>query len=92
MKTKRIAQPTDLKRLTWSRQPLDGLDLIRENCPTITPEASLAEALKAFAHYDGDRLPVIASHGEHRLTGSIFKSDLILALAEETKQEDTPHT
>ena len=67
-------------------------DLMREDCPTITPEASLVEALKAFAHYDGDRLPVILNHGEHRLTGTISKSDLILALAEETKQEETPHT
>ena len=67
-------------------------DLMREDYPTITPEASLAEALKAFAHFDGDRLPVVANHGEHRLIGSISKSDLILALAEESKQEDTAHT
>ena len=67
-------------------------DLMRENCPTTTPEATLAQALKSFARYDGDRLPVIANHGKHRLIGTISKSDILLALAEETKQEDTPHT
>jgi CIC family chloride channel protein len=67
-------------------------DLLGEYCPTLTPEASLDQALKSFTHYDGDRLPVIADHGEHRLIGSISKSDIILALAEETKQEETPHT
>ena len=85
----------DIKAYLASRELANlviARDLTRENCPTITPEASLAEALKAFVHYDGDRLPVIANHGEHRLTGSISKSDLILALAEETKQEETPHT
>ena len=60
-------------------------DLIREDCPTITPDASLSDALKAFAHFDGDRLPVISNQADRRLIGSISKSDLILALAEETK-------
>ncbi|MEI6562483.1 MAG: ClcB-like voltage-gated chloride channel protein [Verrucomicrobiota bacterium] len=63
-------------------------DLLRSRFPTITPEATLADALTAFAHHDADRLPVVANPVERQLIGTISKSDLLLALAEQTKQEE----
>jgi len=62
-------------------------DLLRPEFPTITPNATLAHALTAFTHLDADRLPVIANRVERQLIGTISKSDLLLALAEQTKQE-----
>lgn len=67
-------------------------DLLRENFPTITPDISLAAATSVFARHDGDRLPVVGQNGTaNRLIGSISKSDLILAMAEQSKTEETPH-
>ena len=66
-------------------------DLVHEDFPTITPEAPLAHALKSFTRHDADRIPVVADNSERRLIGSISKSDIILALAEETKPEETAH-
>jgi CIC family chloride channel protein len=63
-------------------------DLLQDKFPTITPDASLGQALTQFSKLDGDRLPVVGDHGENRLIGSISKTDLILALAEQTKQEE----
>ena len=63
-------------------------DLVRSSFPTITPEASLARALTAFAFLDADRLPVIADRVARQLIGTISKSDLLLALAEQTRQEE----
>ncbi len=66
-------------------------DLLREKFPTITPEALLMDALQKFTQHDGDRLPVIEDAAQRRLIGSISKTDLLLALAEQAKTEDTPH-
>ncbi|MCX6966302.1 MAG: ClcB-like voltage-gated chloride channel protein [Verrucomicrobia bacterium] len=63
-------------------------DLLRTGFPTITPDATLAHALTAFAHHDADRLPVISNEMERQLIGTISKSDLLLALAEQNKQEE----
>ena len=63
-------------------------DLLRPEFPTITPSATLAHALTAFAFLDADRLPVIANRVERQLIGTISKSDLLLALAEQAKQEE----
>jgi CIC family chloride channel protein len=60
-------------------------DLVREQFPTITPEASLTEALDRFANHDGERLPVTLGGPAGQLVGSISKTDLILALAERSK-------
>jgi CIC family chloride channel protein len=70
-------------------------DILHEDFPTIAPDASLAEALERFARHDGERLPVTT--GENRkLIGSVSKSDLLLALAERTKDSqqggNSPHT
>ena len=62
-------------------------DLLRARFPTITPGATLADALTAFAHHDADRLPVVADPVGRQLIGTISKSDLLLALAEQTRQE-----
>lgn len=62
-------------------------DIMHEDFPTIAPDATLVEALEKFAHHDGERLPVVTGP-EHKLIGSISKSDLLLALAERTKD---PH-
>lgn len=61
-------------------------DLIREQFPAITPDESLAEALKRFSRFDGERLPVVRSEKDGQLLGSISKRDLILALAEQNQQ------
>jgi len=61
-------------------------ELLHTDFPTITPETSLAHALPAFVHLDADRIPVVANSVERQLIGSISKSDLLLALAEQTKQ------
>lgn len=67
-------------------------DILREKFPTIGPEASLAQALSQFSHHDGERLPVTAGSEPgrapaRRLLGSISKTDLILALSEQARQE-----
>lgn len=62
-------------------------DLYRSSFPTITPDASLAHALSLFTHLDADRLPVVASSLGRELIGSLSKSDLLLALAEQGKAD-----
>jgi CIC family chloride channel protein len=56
-------------------------DIVHESFPVVPPEASLTEALERFLHHDGERLPVVSNSAQHRLIGSISKTDLILALA-----------
>jgi CIC family chloride channel protein len=63
-------------------------DLLREQFLTVTPKATLAEALEQFTKHDGDRLPVIE---DGVLMGSVSKTDLLLALSEQTKHEETAH-
>jgi CIC family chloride channel protein len=72
---------SDLAELVIAR------DIVHEDFPTIAPDASLVEALERFAHHDGERLPVTTGQSA-KLIGSISKSDLLLALAERTKD---PH-
>jgi len=60
-------------------------DLVHEDFPCITPDSPLGRALRFFTHQDSDRIPVIADPRSRGLIGSISKSDIILALAEETK-------
>lgn len=57
-------------------------DILREDFPTITPYVSLGVALEAFAHHDGERLPVVNNTAERNLIGMISKTDLILAIAQ----------
>jgi len=61
-------------------------DILREDFPTIGPNVPLAQALDAFAHHDGERLPVLDQQN-HKLLGRVSKSDLILAIADRAKAE-----
>jgi CIC family chloride channel protein len=56
-------------------------EIVRDHFPVVAPEASLTEAMERFAHHNGERLPVVGNSGNHRLLGSISKTDVILALA-----------
>ncbi len=56
-------------------------DILRDKFPVVGPETSLTTALKRFTNHDGERLPVVSNTGDHRLIGSISKTDVILALA-----------
>ena len=60
-------------------------DIVHDRFPTVSPEASLAEAMERFAHHDGERMPVVENSGENQLLGSISKTDVILALAGSSK-------
>lgn len=64
-------------------------DVLHEDFPTISPQATLTEALDTFSRHQGERLPVVSDESERRLMGSISKSDLILAVAEQSKQKET---
>ncbi|MEO7933032.1 MAG: ClcB-like voltage-gated chloride channel protein [Chthoniobacterales bacterium] len=66
-------------------------DLVVEPFPRLHPESGLSEALNAFASHDGDRLPVVETGAAQRLLGSISKNDVLLALAEQTRQDGSPH-
>lgn len=61
-------------------------DILREDFPTISPDVPLSQALDAFAHHDGERLPVLDQR-DHKLLGRISKSDLILAITDRSKAD-----
>ncbi len=77
-----LNQP-DLAELVIAR------DILREEFPTIGPEATLTEALDTFSGHRGERLPVVSEDTGRELIGSISKSDVILAVAEQARQKDT---
>ena len=56
-------------------------DLLRDDVPTVSPTASLAEALRVFAQHAGQTLPVVVPEGG-QLAGILVKNDLLLALLE----------
>lgn len=56
-------------------------DLRRDDVPTVSPAATLGDALRIFALHSGQTLPVVDS-GDGRLTGILVKNDLLLALLE----------
>ncbi len=60
-------------------------DILREKFPTVLPEESLTEALETFSHHDGERLPVTTTLEDRTLLGSISKTDVLLALADQSK-------
>ena len=63
-------------------------DILREDFPTIAPAGLARPGAQEFSRHDGERLPVTRTGG--RLVGSISKTDLILALAEQAGQEPAP--
>ncbi len=64
-------------------------DIVRHGFPVVRPDAALAEALESFVHHDGERLPVVNRPADHRLIGSISKTDVILALAGSSRSPAT---
>lgn len=66
-------------------------DIVREDFERVTPNASLRDALGKFSRHDGERLPVVGEGtAESSLVGSISKTDLILAIANEHKPAPAP--
>lgn len=61
-------------------------DLLVEQFPRIGPDSTLAEALAKFATHAGERLPVVEPDGGW-LVGSVTKTDLLLTLAHEVKND-----
>ncbi len=66
-------------------------DIVREQFPVLGPEESLSDALNVFSRHDGERLPVMDNFEDRTLLGSISKTDLILALAEQSKPLSSTH-
>ena len=66
-------------------------DIVQEGFPTLAPEESLTEALGVFSHHDGERLPVTSNVESRTLVGSISKTDVLLALAEQSNPLSSTH-
>jgi chloride channel protein, CIC family len=58
-----------------------ALDLMHDDVPVLTSDASLKESLEVFGRHDGERLPVLDNPRERRLVGSLAKTDVLLTLA-----------
>lgn len=58
-----------------------ALDIMQEDIPTLTGDASLKESLDVFSRHDGERLPVLDNPTDRRLLGSLAKTDVLLTLA-----------
>jgi len=56
-------------------------DLLRDDVPSVSLTATLAEALRIFALHAGQSLPVVEP-GTGRLAGILVKNDLLLAMLE----------
>jgi CIC family chloride channel protein len=62
-------------------QVVIALDLMHDDVPVLTSDASLKESLEVFGRHDGERLPVIDNPKDRRLVGSLAKTDVLLTLA-----------
>jgi CIC family chloride channel protein len=62
-------------------QVVIALDLMHDDVPVLTSDASLKESLEIFARHDGERLPVLDNPKDRRLLGSLAKTDVLLTLA-----------
>ena len=60
-------------------------DILRGEFPTLAPDESLTDALATFSRHDGERLPVTATLKDRTLLGSISKTDVLLALADQSR-------
>jgi CIC family chloride channel protein len=58
-----------------------ALDLMHDDIPVLTSDASLKESLDIFARHDGERLPVLDNPIDRRLVGALAKTDVLLTLA-----------
>ncbi len=66
-----------LHGLPIADEPVDTL--LRHDFPTLTPQATVHEALQAFVQHIGERLPVVDPHSR-RLLGVVSKVDLMMRL------------
>jgi CIC family chloride channel protein len=62
-------------------QVVIALDLMRDDIPVLTIDASLKESLEVFARHDGERLPVLNNTHDRQLVGALAKTDVLLTLA-----------
>ena len=62
-------------------QVVIALDLMRDDIPVLTVDASLKESLEVFARHDGERLPVLNNNHDRHLVGALAKTDVLLTLA-----------
>ena len=70
-------------------QVVIALDLMHEDIPVLTSDASLKESLEVFARHDGERLPVLDNTRDRRLVGALAKTDVLLTLAHGTGSTET---
>ena len=66
-------------------------DIVQEQFPVLGPDESLTDALNVFSRHDGERLPVMDNFENRALVGSISKTDVLLALAEQSKPLSSTH-
>jgi CIC family chloride channel protein len=74
----------DLKPFLQDRdlpQVVIALDLMHDDIPVLTGDASLKESLEIFGRHDGERLPVVDNPKDRRLIGALPKTDVLLTLA-----------
>jgi CIC family chloride channel protein len=57
-------------------------ELLRRDFPTLTPEASLGDALQAFLAQGSERLPVVRSVEDRELLGMVSRSELLLEIGQ----------
>ncbi len=62
-------------------QVVIALDLMHDDVPVLTSDASLKESLEVFARHDGERLPVLNNSLDRKLVGALGKTDVLLTLA-----------
>jgi CIC family chloride channel protein len=62
-------------------QVIIALDMMHDDIPVLTSDASLKESLDIFSRHDGERLPVIDNPSDRRLVGALAKTDVLLTLA-----------
>ncbi len=62
-------------------QVVIALDIMHDDVPVLTGDASLKESLEVFARHDGERLPVLDNQHDRHLIGSLAKTDVLLTLA-----------
>ena len=66
-------------------------DIVQDQFPTVSVDESLNDALGVFSRHDGERLPVTSNLADRTLVGSISKTDVLLALSEQSKPLSSTH-
>lgn len=66
-------------------------DIVQDRFPSVAKDESLSDALGVFSRHDGERLPVTTDCEDRTLVGSISKTDVLLALSEQSKPLSSTH-